>query len=186
MRIVGGKWRGKKLAQFSGRVVSPRLRPTMDKVRETLFNILAHGVIFDVKGAQVLDLFCGTGALGFEALSRGAKHACFIDNDKTSLGLVAENKLMLKLGNEIKILRKDATKLKKNIGSSYNLIFLDPPYGHGFGNLAINVAFESGWISEDAMIVWEEKSKVFPPKELKLITSRTIGNSCLNFLKRVD
>ena len=183
MRIVGGKWRGRKLSKLTGNFLSPNLRPTMDRVRETIFNILAHGVFFDVKGTRVLDLFCGTGALGFEALSRGAKHVSFVDSDKTSISILSENISILNADKEVMVLQVDATKLRKNTGQDYDLIFLDPPYGSGRGELAIDIALKQGWISKNALVVWEEKNEIFPPKKLNLIKSRPIGNICLNFLK---
>ena len=95
MRIIGGKWRGRKLSEFSGAAYMPDLRPTMDKVKETLFNIITHGISFNIEGSRVLDLFCGTGALGLEALSRGADHVSFVDNKKNSLGVVNKNSFRL-------------------------------------------------------------------------------------------
>ena len=183
MRIVGGKWRGRKLSKLAGNFLSPDLRPTMDRVRETIFNILAHGVFFDVKGTRVLDLFCGTGALGFEALSRGAKHVSFIDRDKTSISILSENISLLNAEKEVMVLQSDATKLRKNIGQDFDLIFLDPPYGRGLGELALDIALMHGWISKNAVVVWEEQNEIFPPKKLNLVKSRPIGNISLNFFK---
>jgi len=91
MRIVGGKWRGRGLARLSNTTVMQTLRPTMDRVRETLFNILQHGDFSTLREARVLDLFSGTGALGLEALSRGAKRVSFVDKEQTSLKLVKKN-----------------------------------------------------------------------------------------------
>ena len=186
MRLVGGKWRGRKLTDLSGKAAFSDLRPTMDRVRETIFNVLTHGVGFEVKGARILDLFCGTGALGFEALSRGAKFSCFVDSEKTSLDIVEKNKFLLKADDKVNILRMDATKLKKNLNPTYNLIFLDPPYRKGLGELAIRAALEKDWISRGAMIVWEESDIVSPPKELNLVKSKSIGNIHLKFFERCD
>ena len=186
MRLVGGKWRGRKLTDLSGRIALSDLRPTKDRVRETIFNVLAHGVNFKVEGARVLDLFCGTGALGFEALSRGAKFSCFVDSKKTSLDIVENNKFLLKADNEVTILKMDATELKQNSGPTYDLIFLDPPYRKGLGELAIRAALAKHWISKGALIVWEEGEIVAPPKELILINSKSIGNIRLKFFKRCD
>ena len=186
MRIVGGKWKGRKLFELSGQSVVAELRPTTDRARETIFNILKHGVSFDFDGAIVLDLFCGTGALGLEALSRGAKHACFVDCEKTSLNVVNKNKVLLKAHEKVTVLRKDATKLNLNSGPNYNLVFLDPPYGKSLGELALRVALARKWISKDAVVIWEERSVIFPPRELNVIKSKYIGNSCINFLTRCD
>tara|TARA_Y200000002_G_scaffold367892_1_gene360397 strand:- start:208 stop:768 length:561 start_codon:yes stop_codon:yes gene_type:complete len=186
MRIVGGKWRGQRLFQLSKSPIGIGLRPTTDRVRETTFNILQHGIGFDMKESRVLDLFCGTGALGLEALSRGANYVCFIDVEKTSLNIVNKNLNILGIENEVTLLQRDVTKLKQNHEQDYNLIFLDPPYGKGLGELALGNALERGWISQNATVVWEEKDEVFPPEELHLIKSRAIGISCLNFLKRCN
>ena len=186
MRIVSGKWRGRKLTNLSGGDATSHLRPTMDRVRETIFNILAHGVGFEVTGVRVLDLFCGTGALGFEALSRGAKSSCFIDSEKTSLDIVEKNKELFQADKEVHILKMDATKMIQNPQPTYDLIFLDPPYRKGLGEIAMHAALERNWISKGAMIVWEESDIVSPPKELSLIKSRTIGNICVYFFQRCD
>jgi 16S rRNA (guanine966-N2)-methyltransferase len=184
MRIVGGKWRGRHLVILPNKLLIHNLRPTMDRVRETLFNILHHGDFSTIKNARVLDLFSGTGALGFEALSRGAEHASFVDIEKKSLDLVRENTLLLRTDKKVTILKKDATNLGKNIGKSFNLIFLDPPYGKSLGELAISSALEGNWISKDATVVWEESAQIVPPNELHLVKSRLIGNISLNFLSR--
>ena len=160
------------------------LRPTMDKVRETLFNIIIHGISFNIEGSRVLDLFCGTGALGLEALSRGAEHVSFVDNKKNSLGIVNKNSFRLNAEKKVKLIQLNAAKLIKNPDQDYNLIFLDPPYGMGLGELAVRSALENGWISDDALLVLEEKSKVTPPDNFILIRSTLVGNSCLNFLRR--
>ena len=184
MRVVGGKWRGRRLSNISNKPVGLDLRPTMDRVRETIFNILENGLNFDVREKRVLDLFCGTGALGFEALSRGAEHVCFIDKEKTSLNLVSENSRILKVNKEVTILKRDVTKLTWNSNDHYDLIFLDPPYGKSLGEIALGLAIERNWISKKAIIIWEERNEVIPPRELNLISSRTIGNTGLYFLKR--
>ena len=184
MRIVGGKWRGRRLVVLRGKPLIHDLRPTMDRVRETLFNILHHGNFHPIKRARVLDLFAGTGALGFEALSWGAECTTFVDAEEQSLNLVRENTLLLKAHKEVTILERDVTTLGKNIGKAFNLIFLDPPYGKGLGELALDSALKGNWISKDATIVWEESNEIVLPKELYLVKSRLIGNTALNFLKR--
>lgn len=183
MRIVGGKWRGRRLATLPAKLLINDLRPTMDRVRETLFNILHHSDFCRIEGARVLDLFSGTGALGFEALSRGAEYASFIDLEAKSLDLVRENTLLLQAHKEVTTLKRDVTNLGKNIGESFNLIFLDPPYGRSLGELAISSALAGNWISKDATIVWEESDEIFPPYELHSVRSKLIGNISLNFLK---
>lgn len=184
MRIVGGKWRGRRLATLPNRLMTDDLRPTMDRVRETIFNILEHGDFTDLREARVLDLFSGTGALGLEALSRGAEHVTFVDKGKKSLGIVRENTMLLKANKETNILNKDVTNLSHNNGQAFNLIFLDPPYGKALGELAISSALDGNWISKGATIVWEESAKIFPSSELYSVKSRLIGDISLNFLKR--
>lgn len=186
MRIIGGKWRGRRLTNFPKSNLFSALRPTTDRVRETIFNILEHGLVFDFRGARVLDLFCGTGALGFEALSRGAEIGCFIDSGKGSLRLVRNNKLILDANLEATIIEQDLTKLNQNDGLPYDLIFLDPPYGKRLGEHVLRLAIKKDWVSKDAVIVWEERNEVSPPEEFQLIKTRSIGNSCLSFLKRCD
>src|SRR5918911_3476221 len=128
MRVVGGRLRSRGIAGPKG----PGLRPTADRLRESLFNILAHGYGDPVSGARVLDLFAGTGALGLEALSRGAAFALFIESSAEARALVRENIAALGLGGVTRILRRDATMLgAAQIHQPFSLAFLDPPYGRG-------------------------------------------------------
>jgi 16S rRNA (guanine966-N2)-methyltransferase len=184
MRIVGGKWRGRKLVTLPNKLLADGLRPTMDRVRETLFNILQHNDFSTIGRTRVLDLFAGTGALGLEALSRGADCASFVDIGESSLDIVKENIMLLQANEVVNVFKRDATNLKKNSGKPFNLIFLDPPYGKGLGELAVTSALNGNWISKDATVVWEENAEILPPTELYLVKSRAIGNLSLNFLKR--
>jgi 16S rRNA (guanine966-N2)-methyltransferase len=153
MRIVGGRLGGRTLA-------SPRshaIRPTADKLRESLFNILVHAYGDPVTGARVLDLFAGTGALGLEALSRGAAFSLFVDDAAEARALLRENVAALGLGGVSRIFRRDATRL----GPAYplepfSLVFLDPPYGKGLGEKALVCAREGGWLVQGALIMVEE------------------------------
>jgi 16S rRNA (guanine966-N2)-methyltransferase len=127
VRIIGGRHRGARLAgppPGDGAV-----RPTTDRVRESLFNLLAHGLGDPVPGARVLDLFAGTGALGLEALSRGAEAAVFVEAARGAAGLVEANVARLGLGERARVVRRDATRLGPNPGAAFDLVFLDPPYG---------------------------------------------------------
>jgi 16S rRNA (guanine966-N2)-methyltransferase len=157
MRIVAGKFRGKQL-------LSPgddSIRPTADRVRESLFNILSSrlGPVFD--GLKVLDLFAGTGALGLEALSRGASHVTFVDTGAESRGLIRDHIEAFGAGGIAKLLRRDAAALGSvgNMGP-FDLVFLDPPYGKGLGELALASLRDGGWLAKDATIVLEESSEV--------------------------
>ncbi len=140
MRIVGGRHRGVTLADVGAGDPAAHLRPTTDRVRESLFNLLAHGPYGDPpppQGRRVLDLFAGTGALGLEALSRGAESATFVDSGAAALALLRRN--LAKLGSDGNILARDATRLGRNPGPAFDLVFLDPPYGQGLGEKAIDV-----------------------------------------------
>jgi len=156
MRVVGGRLRGRALAAPKSKAI----RPTADRLRESLFNILVHAFGDPVTGARVLDLFAGTGALGIEALSRGAAFALFIDEGAEARALLRENVTALGLGGASRIFRRDATKL----GAAYpvapfSLAFLDPPYGHGLAAAALTSAFAGGWFTPDALIIAEEAAK---------------------------
>ena len=159
MRIIGGRFRGKRLAgpgEAGGG--EAHLRPTSDRVRESLFNLLAHGDYGDPpppEGRRVLDLFAGTGALGLEALSRGAARVLFIDDFATARALMRENVDALDVIGQTKIWRRDATKLGPAKGDPFDLIFADPPYGKGQGATALASAREGGWIAPGAIIVLE-------------------------------
>jgi 16S rRNA (guanine966-N2)-methyltransferase len=156
MRIVGGSLRGRALAAPK----SAAIRPTADRLRESLFNILAHAYGDPVTGARVLDLFAGTGALGIEAASRGAAFALFIDDGAEARALLRENVTTLGLGGTSRIFRRDATKLgPAHPVEPFSLVFLDPPYGQGLGEKALASAREGGWLAADAFVVVEEATK---------------------------
>ena len=155
MRIVGGALRGRRLKgpEHQG------LRPTSDKVRQAVFNILAHGVErFGVEGADVLDLFAGTGALGLEALSRGARFCLFVDSSVEARGVIRENVEALGLSGVTRIFRRDATDLgTAGKRDCFSLVFADPPYGEGLGEAALVSAVEGGWLKDGAIVVLEER-----------------------------
>ncbi len=156
MRIVGGRLRGRALAAPK----SPAVRPTADRLREALFNILAHAYGDPITGARVLDLFAGTGALGLEALSRGAQFALFVDDGAEARALLRENVAALGLGGVTKIFRRDATRLgAAHPLEPFALVFLDPPYGQGLAEQALACARAGGWLAGGALIVVEEAAK---------------------------
>jgi 16S rRNA (guanine966-N2)-methyltransferase len=153
MRVVGGHLRGRVLAAPQSRAI----RPTADRLRESLFNILLHAYGDPVSGARVLDLFAGTGALGIEALSRGAAFALFIDESAEARALLRENVAALGLGGTTRIFRRDATKLGPvHPLAPFSLAFLDPPYGQGLAATALASARAGGWFTPGALIVVEE------------------------------
>ena len=156
MRIVGGQWRGRVLAAPR----SQAIRPTADRLRESLFNILAHAYGDPITGARVLDLFAGTGALGLEALSRGASFALFVDDGAEARALLRENIATLGLGGVTRIFRRDATRLgAAHPLEPFTLAFLDPPYGQGLAEKALVSAHSGGWLAPDALVVVEEAAK---------------------------
>jgi len=153
MRIVGGRLSGRALAAPK----SQAIRPTADRLREALFNILVHAYDDAVTGARVLDLFAGTGALGLEALSRGAAFALFIDDGAEARALLRENVAALGLGGVTRIFRRDACKLgRAHPVEPFSLAFLDPPYGRGLAEAALASARAGGWLTPDALIMVEE------------------------------
>ncbi len=150
MRIVGGRWRGHRLKTPG----DERVRPTTDRVRESLFNILMHRDPPVLPGAVVLDLFAGTGALGLEALSRGAARAVFVDSDARSLALVRENVAALKAEALCRMVRADATRLPPTALAA-TLVFLDAPYGRSLVAPALASAAAGGWLAPGAVAVVE-------------------------------
>ena len=159
MRIVAGRLGGRRLAApGAAGGGKAHLRPTSDRVREALFNHLAHshyGTPPLPQDRRVLDLFAGTGALGLEALSRGAARAVFIDDLAAARALIRENVETLGLTGQTKIWRRDATRLGPCRGEPFDLVFLDPPYRSGLGDAALASARAGGWIAPDAVIVVE-------------------------------
>jgi 16S rRNA (guanine966-N2)-methyltransferase len=156
MRVVGGRLRGRALAGPK----SAAIRPTADRLRESLFNILAHAYGDPTTEARVLDLFAGTGALGIEAASRGATFALFVDDGAEARAVIRENVAALGLGGMTRIFRRDATKLgPAHPVEPFSLVFLDPPYGQGLAATALVSARDGGWLTQGALIVVEEAAK---------------------------
>ena len=155
MRIVGGEFRGRPLATPRGNAI----RPTTDRTREALFNILSHRFPDRLEGARALDLFAGTGALGLEALSRGASFALFVEESVEGRGLIRTNVESLGLTGRSKIFRRDATDLGE-VGTMqpFGLLFADPPYGKDLGERALRSARAGGWLVPGALCVVEESA----------------------------
>jgi 16S rRNA (guanine966-N2)-methyltransferase len=181
MRIIGGRHRGTRLAAPPPGDLS--IRPTTDRVREALFNRLAHHPEAPLQDASVLDLFAGTGALGLEALSRGAATATFVENATRPAALIAANIVRLRLGDRATLLRRDATRLGPNPGPPATLAFLDPPYGRRLGEAALAAALAGGWLAPCAFIVWEESAPIAPPPGLTLIDARRYGDTMISLLR---
>lgn len=178
MRIIGGSFRGRRLASVGKGDVAAHLRPTADRVRESLFNILASR-FGDMDGARVLDLFAGTGALGLEAMSRGAEAASFVETGRASLKILSSNIALCGVEDQVQTLTRDARRLGDNQDAPYDLIFLDPPYGKSMGEAALAAALAGNWIAKDALIVWEENQPVVPPKALSLVDERRYGETMI-------
>lgn len=186
MRIIAGRFRGRRLAALGKGDAGAHLRPTTDRVRESLFNMLAGGRFGDpFEDALVLDLFAGTGALGLEALSRGAARAVFVDDGRVAGRLIRENIKMLEIGADTRLISHDATRLPK-AETSADLIFLDPPYGKGLGGRALAAAAENGWIGDNSLIVWEESSFQAPPTGFKTLETRQYGDTFVTVMSPDD
>jgi 16S rRNA (guanine966-N2)-methyltransferase len=168
MRIVGGRLRSRALVAPK----SQAIRPTSDRLRETLFNILLHAYGDPVAGARVLDLFAGTGALGLEAISRGADFALFVDEGAEARAILRENIATLGLGGVTRIFRRDAVKLgAAHPVEPFSLVFVDPPYGRGLAERALASALAGGWLAPSALIVVEEAAQsrfIAPPGFIEL------------------
>ena len=181
MRIVAGKFRGKPLLSPS----DDSIRPTADRVRESMFNILTSRLSPVLDGVRVLDLFAGTGALGLEALSRGAAHVTFVDMGAESRGLIRDHIQQFGVAGITKLLRRDATALgKPGTFGQFDLIFLDPPYNQGLGEKALAELASNGWIKPRATIVWEEavEAEVAVPEGFALDDRREYGAAAVHFL----
>ncbi len=182
MRIVGGRLRGRALAVPK----SSAIRPTADRLREALFNILAHAYGDPVADARVLDLFAGTGALGLEALSRGAAFALLIDDAAAARALQRDNVTALGLGGTARIFRRDATALGAvHPLEPFGLAFLDPPYGQGLAERALASAHAGGWLLPDALVVVEEAATAgfAPPAGFAELERRRYDDTEFSFLR---
>ncbi|MCB5203078.1 16S rRNA (guanine(966)-N(2))-methyltransferase RsmD [Neorhizobium sp. T786] len=182
MRIVGGEFRGRTLAAPK----SNDIRPTIDRTRESLFNIIGHVYPEAVQQTRVIDLFAGTGAIGLEALSRGCRHALFVENSVEGRGLLWENIDNFGLHGRARILRRDATKL----GSSgniepFHLLFADPPYGKKLGETAMQAAHAGGWLAPGALAILEEQADVDPIVDAAfvLLDQRLFGDTRMHFFR---
>ena len=184
MRIVGGKFKGHSIAPPHGSAT----RPTSDRVRESVFNILAHGIEgLEIEGARVLDLFAGTGAMGLEAISRGARFCQFVDDSAEARGLIRKNADALGVIGLAKIWRRDATNLGPCAPQpGFDLVFTDPPYGKGLGEKALASLISGRWLNPDAIVVLEEalKSEVPPVEGLALIDARDYGDTRIRFYRQ--
>ncbi|MEP9349947.1 16S rRNA (guanine(966)-N(2))-methyltransferase RsmD [Xanthobacter sp. KR7-225] len=182
MRIVGGRLKGRTLKGPRSDLV----RPTSDRLRESLFNVLAHAYGDPCEGARVLDLFAGTGALGLEALSRGARFCLFVDDGADARAVIRDNVEALGLAGVTRIFRRDASRLGPAgaSGGPFDLVFCDPPYGRGLAEAALQAA-TAGWLADDALAVVEERTGAFAaPAGFRELERRAYDDSELIFLAR--
>jgi 16S rRNA (guanine966-N2)-methyltransferase len=183
MRIVGGEFRGRTLA--SPKPGAASIRPTTDRTRESLFNILAHHWPEKLDGTRMLDLFAGTGAVGIEALSRGAAFALFIEQSVEGRGLIRTNIEALGLQGRTKLFRRDATRMG-DIGTMapFDFVFADPPYGKGLGERALASLRDGGWLKGGALAVVEEAATAgfTVPKGFRLEDTREFGDTRMYFM----
>ena len=183
MRIVGGQFRGRPLAAPG----DDRTRPTSDRVREAVFNILEHGIAdFELRGAKVLDVFAGTGALGLEALSRGATFCLFVEEEAEARALIRRNVEALGLTGVTKIFRRDATDLgPAGRNDGFTLAFLDPPYGLGLAEQALTSAAVGGWLAPGAVAVIEQRkgTAIVLPAGYTQLDRRAWGDTEVTFAR---
>jgi 16S rRNA (guanine966-N2)-methyltransferase len=183
MRIIGGRLGGRPLAAPK----SQNVRPTSDRLRESLFNILAHRYDDPITGARVLDLFAGTGALGLEALSRGAAFALFIDDGAEARALIRQNVEALGLGGVTRIFRRDATRLGAvHPNEPFGLVFLDPPYGKGLAEKALGSLHDGGWLAPHALVIVEDAAEAgfAAPRGFAEIERRRYDDTEFTFLRK--
>lgn len=182
MRIVGGEFRGRSLA-------TPRsndIRPTTDRTRESLFNILSHGYPEALEDTRVLDLFAGTGAVGLEALSRGCRQALFVEQGAEGRGLLRTNIEAFGLTGRARIFRRDATDLgPAGTVEPFHLVFADPPYGKGLGEKALASAARGGWLVAGALVILEERADVLPVLQdgFDRLEDRLFGDTKMHFYR---
>jgi 16S rRNA (guanine966-N2)-methyltransferase len=183
MRVVGGRLKGRNLASPTSRDI----RPTADRLRESLFNILIHAYGDPVSGARVLDLFAGTGALGIEAISRGAKFALFVDNGTEARALLRNNVESLGLGGVTKVYRRDAGNLgPAHPMEPFSLVFLDPPYAKTLAEKALASLRDGGWLTPTALLVVEEAkaAEFLAPDGFTELARRVYDDTEFTFLLR--
>ena len=180
MRIIGGKYRSRVLSEFAGENV----RPTSDRAREALFNILS----LKIYGARVLDLFAGSGALGIESLSRGAKEVVFNDFSKDSIAIVKKNLTTLKItvgGEEAKVVQGDYLACLEQARGQFDLIFIDPPYRMEYGEKALKKIAERGLLSENGIAMYERDIPFEGEIDgLEKYDERKYGKAYLTFFRR--
>ena len=184
MRIVGGKWRRRNLDSSFKFKNQRTIRPTSDRVKENVFNVVENLRTGNpLKGAHVLDLYCGTGAMGLEALSRGADFCHFMDNSREAKRLTLQN--VRKVGAEQNSMfsKIDILDLNQNYGVVSNLVFLDPPYGKNLGTLTISLLLENNWVNNNTIFILEKEVNGQFSSELTIVDQRVYGGTEILILK---
>lgn len=182
MRIVAGKFKGRRLTEPK----SDAIRPTSDRARETMFNILQHGCNVSFDGARILDLFAGTGALGLEALSRGAAFCLFVEEAAEARALIRTNVETFGQTGNSKIYRRNATSLGASAGlGTFDLALLDPPYDKGLGEASLQALAQGGWLRPDAIAVLEERrgNTISTPAGFETLDQRELADTQMLFLQ---
>ena len=185
MRIVAGRFRGRNLVAPTGQTT----RPTSDRARQALFDVLGHAAWApDLDGARVIDLFAGSGGLGFEALSRGAAFCLFVETDEAARGAIRDNVEAFGLFGETRVHRRDATDLgprPASAGPPFDLAFLDPPYRRGLGEKALAALADGGWLKPEALVALERAAEEPEPvaERYTLVDQRTWGAAGLWFMR---
>ena len=176
MRVVAGRYRGKKLLSPA----DDSVRPTTDRIKETVFNILQ----WEVEGARVLDLFAGSGALGIECLSRGAEEVVFVDKSPSSVALVKEN--LKGIQGNFRVVTADFAGVLRSGKSKFDIVFIDPPYKSGLGELAVNAVFDNGRLAEGGVVVYEHSTEL--PYECKRedvkVRTKVMGSVTVEFIRK--
>lgn len=185
MRIVSGEFKGRAISAPAGRAT----RPTTDRVREAVFNILSHANWApSIEGARIVDLFAGSGALGLEAMSRGASFCLFVETDARARGVIRDNIESLALFGTTRIHRRSAIDLgarPAGLGAPFNLAFLDPPYGKGLAPRALEALTSGAWLTDDAIALVETGvDETFNVTGWELQDERVYGGSKMRLLKR--
>lgn len=185
MRIIGGRFKGRALVPFSGIDNDVHLRPTSDRTREGIFNILMHNSFARLDGARVLDLFAGTGALGLEALSRGASHVTFVDNNTQPRTTIKQNIAKLAVEDYTSLRNYDAAHLPPNHQAPFDLVFADPPYNQDLLAPLLSTLQSGKWIDDNSVIVTEfaiGRQPVLPGAPWYIHTQKKYGKAGILFL----
>ncbi len=188
MRVISGEKKGEKLFSLKRR----EIRPTSDKVKGAIFNILSYGLEFGqlLEGKKVLDLFAGSGALGLEALSRGAEEVVFVDNSSASLNLTRKNLKKLGFETKGKMVKKDILRFLRSeneiTSGGFDLILADPPYGKGLCQKLLEILAEKNFLNADGILVMEhhKKEKIEEKKDFMLLQKRKYGDTLISFFKK--